>query len=222
MRGGGSPCGPVEARERRRRGTRGAMRAVIALSLALSAAPLSAHADPVDPRLALLDSDASQARLWFWGFTSIYSVSAVVQTTLALALDDPGLRVDATVGAASSWLGIAGMLITPVPRVWRAAEEAHRTGNVDVAIARAAEAETAARAWYNHVGVGLVAVVSGLVLWIGYDRPISAALAFGSDLIGGELSILTIPTRSARWRDRPVARWQLAPSLNGLQIVGAW
>ena len=198
------------------------MRAVIALSLALSAAPLSAHADPVDPRLALLDSDASQARLWFWGFTSIYSVSAVVQTTLALALDDPGLRVDATVGAASSWLGIAGMLITPVPRVWRAAEEAHRTGNVDVAIARAAEAETAARAWYNHVGVGLVAVVSGLVLWIGYDRPISAALAFGSDLIGGELSILTIPTRSARWRDRPVARWQLAPSLNGLQIVGAW
>lgn len=198
------------------------MRAVIALSLALSAAPLSAQADPVDPRLALLDSDASQARLWFWGFTSIYSVSAVVQTTLALALDDPGLRVDATVGAASSWLGIAGMLITPVPRVWRAAEEAHRTGNVDVAIARAAEAETAARAWYNHVGVGLVAVVSGLVLWIGYDRPISAALAFGSDLIGGELSILTIPTRSARWRDRPVARWQLAPSLNGLQIVGAW
>lgn len=36
------------------------------------------------------------------------------------------------------------------------------------------------------------------------------------------LSILTIPTRAARWRDRPVARWQLAPSLNGVQIVGAW
>lgn len=200
----------------------GAMRAVIALSLALSAAPLVAQADPVDPRLALLDRDASQARLWFWGFTSIYSVSAVAQTTLALALDDPGLRIDAAVGAVSSWLGVAGMFITPVPRVWRAAEEARRTGDLDGAIARAAEAETAARAWYNHVGVAVVAVTAGLVLWIGYDRPLSAALAFGSDVLGGELSILTIPTRATRWRDRPVARWQLAPSLQGVQIVGVW
>ena len=64
----------------------GAMRAVNPLSLALSAAPLVAQADPVDPRLALLDRDASQARLWFWGFTTIYSVSAVAQTTLNYAI----------------------------------------------------------------------------------------------------------------------------------------
>lgn len=49
------------------------------------------------------------------------------------------------------------------------------------------------RGWYNHVGV--VAVTSGLVLWIGYDRPISA-IAFSSDVIGGELSLLTILARS--------------------------
>ena len=198
------------------------MRAVIALSLALSVAPLAAHADPVDPRVALLDRDASHARLWFWTLTVAYSVTAVAQTTLALTLDDPGLRIDAAVGAAATWLGVGGMLLTPVPRVWRAAEDAHRTGNLDAAITRAAEAETEARAWYNHLGVAVVAVTSGLVLWIGYDRPLSAALAFGSDLIGGELSIFTFPTRAALWRDRPVARWQLAPSLNGVQIVGAW
>ena len=198
------------------------MRAVTALCLALAVVPAVAHADPVDPRVALLDRDAAHARLWFWVLTATYSVSAVAQTTLAFAFEDPGLRIDAAVGAASSWLALGGMVISPVPRVWRAAEAAHRTGDVDAAIVSAAEAETAARAWYNHIGVAAVAVTSGLVLWLGYDRPISAALAFSTDVIGGELSLLTIPARSARWRDRPVARWQLAPTLNGVQIVGVF
>jgi hypothetical protein len=31
-----------------------------------------------------------------------------------------------------------------------------------------------------------VAVASGLVLWVGYDRPVSAALSFGTAVVVGE------------------------------------
>ncbi len=198
------------------------MRAALALSLALTLAPIAAQADPVDPRVALLDRDARHARIWYWGFTAVYSLSAVAQTTLALALDDPGLRIDAVVRASTSFLAVGGMIISPIPNVWRAADDAHRTGDVAAAMTRAADAETRARAWYNHMLVGIVAVTGGLVLWVGYDRPVSAAIVFGTSVVVGETNLLTRPTRAMRWRDRPAVSWNLSPSLNGLQLVGVW
>ena len=196
------------------------MRAAITLGLALAVAPASGLADPIDPRVTLLDRDASHARLWFWTLTVTYSVVAVAQTALAFTLDDRGLRTDAAVGATTAWMGVGGMFFSPVPRVWRAAADARRTGEIDAAIGRAAEAEHAATAWYNHLIVGGVAVGAGLVLWLGYDRPISAALAFAGDLLGGEATLLTVPRRAIRWRDRPVAGWALTPTLGGLHLVG--
>ncbi|MEZ4394131.1 MAG: hypothetical protein R3A48_23915 [Polyangiales bacterium] len=198
------------------------MRAALALALALSVAPLAARADPVDPRLALLDRDATHARIWYWGFTTVYSISAVGQTVLALTLDDPGLRVDAAVVAGSSLLAVGGMIISPIPNVWRAAEDAHRTGDLAAAMTRAADAERRARAWYNHLLVGVVAITGGVILWAGYDRPVSAAVTFGSSLLVGELNLLTMPTRAAGWRDPPAVTWRLAPSLHGVQLVGTW
>ena len=198
------------------------MRAAIVLSLALTSAPLVARADPPDPRVALLDRDAAHARLWFWSFTTAYSVSAVAQTTMALALDDPGLRIDAAVGAGASWLAVGGMVISPIPRVWRAAADVHAGGDLNALFTRAADAERNARAWYNHLACGAVAVTSGLVLWLGFDRPVSAALSFTSNLLVGELNLLTIPTRSARWTAPTTVRWHVAPALNGVQVVGVF
>ncbi len=210
-----------------------------ALALALALAPVTALADPpvteppavvasvaapapvVDPRLALLERDATHARIWFWGFTAAYAVATVAETTLALALEDPGLRIDAAVGAGCAALAVAGMVITPVPRVWRAAADARRTGNIDAAMVAAADAENSGRAWYNHVLVGVVSVASGLILWVGYDRPVSAAITFAQDVIVGEANLLLIPTRAARHRNSAVA-WSLAPSLHGASIVGVW
>ena len=65
------------------------MRAALALSVALTLAPIAAQADPVDPRVALLDRDARHARIWFWSFTAAYSLSAAAQTTLALGTSSP-------------------------------------------------------------------------------------------------------------------------------------
>jgi hypothetical protein len=198
------------------------MRVAPALCLALAAAPAAAHADPVDPRVALLERDATHARIWYVGFTTAYAVSAVAQTTFALLIDDDGLRVDAAVGAGSSWLAVGGMVISPIPNVWRAAADARGGGSLDAAILRAATAERSARAWYNHALCGAVAVGAGLILWLGYDRPISGVINFAENLVVGEVNLLTIPTRSLGWRDRPAATWHLAPTLQGVQLVGTW
>lgn len=206
------------------------MRAAPALCLALLAAPLPARADPpsaaapstaVDPRLDLLERDATHARVWFWGFTAAYSLAAVAQTTFALLVDDDGLRVDAIVGAASSALGVGGMIISPVPRVWRAASRARAGGDLDLALTEAAEAERQGRAWYNHALVGVVSVAAGLTLWLGYDRPVSAIITFAEDLVIGELNLFLIPTRSMNHRRSAVA-WSLAPSLNGASLIAVW
>lgn len=198
------------------------MRAALPIALALSVAPLAARADPVDPRLALLDRDATHARVWFWSFTAVYSIAAVGQGALALALEDPGLRIDAAVSAGSSLLAVGGMIISPVPNVWRAADDAHRTGDLAAAITRAANAEHQARAWYNHLLVGVVAITGGVILWAGFDRPVSAAISFGTSVLVGELNLLTIPTRASGWRDPAAVTWRFAPSLHGVQLVGTW
>lgn len=211
------------------------VRAASALCLALVAAPLAAHADPpvtpdapaVDPRLDLLERDALHAKIWFWGFTSAYALAAVAQTTFALVVDESltsdadGLRVDSAVGAASAWLALGGMIISPIPRVWRAATSARNGGSLDAAITAAADAENQGRAWYNHVLVGVVSVAAGLTLWLGYDRPISAAITFAENALIGELNLLLIPTRSANHRRSAVA-WSFAPSVNGASLVGVW
>ncbi len=199
------------------------MRAGLALSLVL--VPFAAQCDPgdpVDPRIALLDRDARHARLWFGSFAAGYSVSAVTQTTLAITADDPGQRIDATVRAGTSLLALGGMMLSPIPDIWRAADEAHRTADVSAALRRAAQAEERARAWYNHLRIGVVAVTAGLLLWVGYDRPVSAAITLGTSVVVGEANMLTRPTRALRWRALPSASWHLVPSLHGLQLAGVW
>ena len=197
-------------------------RLTAALCLASTLAARAAHADPPDARVALLERDATHALVWWTGFTVGYTASAVAQTSLALSLDDPGLRIDAVVGSVSSWLGVGGMLISPIPRVWRAASEARRTGRIDEALALAANAEREARAWHNHMLCAIVAVAAGGVLWLGYDRPATGALNAGLNLVVGEINLYTQPRRAYNARNDARVAWQFAPTLNGVQVVGAW
>lgn len=175
-----------------------------------------------DARAELLERDAAHARLWWWSFTAVYAAAGIVQTVMSFTVDDAGLRVDSAVGAASTWLGVAGMFISPIPAVWQAADRARETGRYDLALARAAEAEADARAWYNHAACVVVALGAGAVLWFGYDRPESAAINAAGNLLVGELNLLTQPRRALSYREHGTARWQLMPGLGGAQLAVRW
>ncbi len=201
--------------------TRGCV-AVLAMLGAAAVAPECA-ADPIDPRLDLLDRDAAHARTWWWTFTLSYAAIATAQTTLAITVDTPTFaRVDSIVGAVDTWLGFGGMLIGPIPRVWRAAADAHRTGDVASALTRAADAEAEARGWWNHVLAAAVGLGSGAVLLWGYDRPVPAALSAASGIVVGELNLWTTPARVLHLRDHGMLTASFVPVPGGLGVAGAW
>ena len=60
------------------------------------------------------------------------------------------------------------------------------------------------------------------MLWLGYDRPATGALNAGLNLVVGEINLFTQPRRSFNARSDARVAWQLAPTLNGVQVVGAW
>lgn len=182
----------------------------VALVIAVSAGPGTGAAaepphalvaaGPDDP--ALLADDARHARLWWWGFTGAYLAGGAVHGVIAATTDDRGKRADNLVGAASSALGVGGMLLlSPIPEVWAADDEARRTGAYGPALSRAAEAEAEGFHWLNHVACVAVAVGSGLVLWLGYDRPGPAAFTAGTNLAIGELNLWTQPSRALDRRE---------------------
>lgn len=193
--------------------------AALVLGVAL-AVPSPACAQ--DARVELLERDAAHARLWWWGFAAVYTAAGIVQTVMSFTVDDPGLRVDSAVGAGSTWLGVAGMFLSPIPAVWQAAERARVTGRYDEALARAAEAEAEGRAWYNHVACVVVALGAGAILWLGYDRPESAAINAAGNLLVGELNLLTQPRRALSYRERGTAQWHVVPGLGGAQLALQW
>lgn len=200
----------------RRREMRAAVTSAIAAAFALATSPL--RADPLPSAREVLEADALHARYWWVGYTSVYSAAALAQTGIALTAYTEGERVDYLVGAASSWLGVGGMLLSTIPRVERAAAEARRTGRWDEGLARAAEAESLAFAWYNHLACAAVAVAAGAVLWLGYDRPGPAALNFASNLVIGEINLFTAPRRAMRRRARAAQGWRVAPAGGGFVV----
>ena len=190
-------------------------RALPVIALAGVLLGTAARADP--PARSLVEADAQQTELWRAGFLGVYTAALAMQSGFALAARDEGRRVDALVAATSAALGVGSMVITPMGRVPSLVDEARRTGDWDRAALRIAEAESLATAWYNHLLCAAVAVTAGAVLWLGFDRPGTAAFSFASSLVAGELNLWLIPRRAMR--RRAAQTWHVAPTGSGLVVT---
>ena len=114
---------------------------------------------------------------------------------------DRGSRADLGVGAATSFLGVIGMLISRLPEIDAAAntlrampfdgKEAGRARDEAAITLReqAASAEREERSWVAHVLNIAVAGGSSLVLWKGFDRGSEAATNFPVSIAIGELQV---------------------------------
>lgn len=175
----------------------------------------AACADP--PPRDLVEADADHAQLWWSGFMGVYTAALVTQAGLALSAQEEGPRVDAIVAAATAALGVGSMVITPLHRLAPLRADARRTGNWDLALTRAAEAERAAFAWYNHAACVVVGLAAGAVLWLAYDRPETAVFSLASSVAVGELNLWLMPRRSLR-RSASHA-FRVAPAGAGVAVV---
>ncbi len=183
--------------------------------------------------LAGFEANQGAEALWWNGWTLFYGLAATAQGTVALAATDPGLRVDASVGATKATLAIGGMLLftprtairaTSVLRGMDGSSAFARTRRLAVAeklLERAAEDAAFGTSWVAHLSVALVNLGGAYVQWVGYRRTAEGWLGLAVGLAAGEAAILSRPTGSGRlWRGYSrVHGWTIAPTAEGVVVI---
>jgi hypothetical protein len=170
-------------------------------------------------------------RIWSATFAMGYLGLAAAQIAVLTASTDQGRRADMAIGAVSSLLGVASIVVLPMqvivdrPEMEELAPRA-AAGDCD-ALARAerifasdAGSEDFGTSWLMHVGSMLFNIGIGLVQGLGYGRWESGAISAAIGIAVGELQLLTKPTGhvAALVRDR-TGRFD-APSLTLAPSVG--
>ncbi len=152
-------------------------------------------------RLAL---GAKRARMWSAAWGTAYGALAVTLLAVTPAVDR-GTRVDLYVGAASASVGVLTRAVL-VPRVVREHRRVVRRSDrgcaavraAEQALVRSAKAERRGRSLLVHASALLYNVGVGLVLGLGFDRPVSAARQASIGAIIGQIMLVTQPMVSAR------------------------
>ena len=174
----------------------------VLLALCLLSVAVPVGAEEPSARLArlhaALDADELHVQIWWYGWSGLFAGAGGVQTGLAVLSNDSAFRTQNLVSATDSWLAVAGMALTPVKpgQRWDLLADAP----VDIRL-KLAEAELRDRArrerqvggWLDHALCAVVAVGSSAYLWLHEKQPGGALMVGLSDLVIGEIQLLTVP-----------------------------
>jgi hypothetical protein len=223
----------------------------VALGISSAAAAPPSDAE-VSRRLAFIEARLSRGAgaantwwdAWYYGWTAL----TMGQFVWAIATPDPGTRIDMAVGAASSTLGVIPLGILPFPartaprdlaRVPASTPEERRRKLVfaEHLLEAAAKDEELRRSWVNHATSIGVSIGVGLVLGVGYRRPVPGLLNAIGGIALSELQIFTQPTAAIadfreyqnlgaerasltyEWKPPPVG-FTFGPHQGGISISG--
>ena len=236
---------------------------LVASTISLAAAstraePAPGGAPPSDAEVAQrltflqtrLDSGTAPANRWWYGWYTGWTALTVGQGAFALATTDPGLRADAAVGAVGSSLGLIPLALVPFPALHAAAdlrampdatpdERRKKLTHGERLLRESAASEVLRRKWFNHVLCGTVSTTVGLVLALGYDRPVTGVLSAVAGIALSEAQIFTMPTAAIDdWdeyrrtggagdvgrprRPEPGFSWFVAPLIGGAVMGGSF
>ena len=228
----------------------------LALVAASTLAPRPARAAPPDledaevrRRLAFLetrlDRGTAAAERWWYGWFAGWLTLSVGEAVAAVAITSPDLRKDAAVGAVGASLGVVPLGLFAFPARYAAgelrvlpeatpAERRRKLARAERLLRASARAEALGQSWITHLLSAGASAGIGLVLGVGYKRPVTGVI----DAVGGlglsELKIFTQPTAALdnlRAYDRlsggstPAAKpgaiaWSVAPLGGGLGVTG--
>jgi hypothetical protein len=158
----------------------------------------------------MLNQGKPNANLWWYGWLAGYSAATVGQGAVAISTNDAGLRQDMALGAATTFLGAVGQLITPmVPgyapdrlsKISGYTKEDRRQKLIDAEalLKESALREKSGRSWQTHAVAGVVNLSSGLITWFGFKRDIWAGLEnFALNTCITEAQIWTQPTKAMK------------------------
>jgi hypothetical protein len=171
-----------------------------------------------------LESGTAAADRWWYGWYAGWTALTAGEVVFALAATDRGFRVDSAVGAVSCSLGVIPLGFFPfVPRTAAASlrtlpattpEERRRKLAAGERLLRtSAETEALGRSWINHtLGIG-VSIAAGLVLALGYQRPVTGTINVITGVALTEAQIFTQPTAAiSAWRAYGLGKFETPPT----------
>ncbi len=152
--------------------------------------------------------DKAGAEGWWYAWLAGYSAATVGQGVIYLTSDDKTLRQDMVLGAATTFLGAMGQLITPVLpknsdyptyREYASGKEPMSADQAAGLLKALAAREKEGRSWKTHAIAGVVNLSSGLITWLGYKRTFMDGLEnFAINTVITEAQIWTQPMKAAR------------------------
>jgi hypothetical protein len=158
----------------------------------------------------MLEQGKVNANRWWYGWLVVYSASTVVQTSISLTSNEITTRQDMALGAATTFLGAAGQIISPLgpryapekilqlPETTRE-EKMKKLTEMEKLLQENAAREKNGKSWKTHILYGMVNLGSGLITWIGFDRNIWAGLGnFALNTVVSEVQIFTQPSKAIK------------------------
>lgn len=194
----------------------------------------------INQRLTFLEQrlDAGQlhGQFWYYGWFAINGGGLVVNTVQATTTHSHNSRVSSSVEAGKAAIGVADLLLRPLP-ARLGADTIRLMQGSPLDRVHAAEAllhASAARAELNrtlwpHLGNAVINLVGGGII-LAFGDWKNAAFTTGLDFVVGEIEILTEPSRAiddlaayrSRYGESPKStgrNWYLSPSRHGITIT---
>lgn len=178
--------------------------------------------------------DRQNAQTWWYGWLAGYSAATAGQAIVAVSTDRLATRQDMVLGAATTFMGALGQLISPImPRNANTGYPSYReyiTGEKPLSEEQAAELlktlalrEKEGRSWKMHAMAGAVNLGSGLITWLGFRRTVWDGLAnFALNTAVTEAQIWTQPTRAIRHYERYLRDYHPEAGMAPLKPESQW
>jgi hypothetical protein len=159
---------------------------------------------------SMLDQGKPNANLWWYGWLAGYSAATIGQGAVFVTTNDKSLRQDMAVGAATTFLGALGQIVTPMVPGYAPdrlkmisgstrEERLQKLKSAEELLKQSALREKSGRSWQTHAIATVVNAGSGLITWLAFKRDIWAGLEnFALNTCITEAQIWTQPTKAVR------------------------
>jgi hypothetical protein len=158
----------------------------------------------------VVNHDRISAQRWWYGWLAGYSAATAGQGIVYFSTDEKATRQDMALGAATTLLGAAGVLLTPIvpPKSTYNITDIQTNdstnayfdiANSEKLLKEIARREKEGRSWKFHAVSGAVNIGSGLITWLGFKRTImDGLLNFALNTVITEAQVWTQPVKAIK------------------------
>jgi hypothetical protein len=158
----------------------------------------------------MLDEGKPRANLWWYGWLGGYSAATVGQGIVFSVSEDLKTRQNMALGAATTFVGAIGQLITPMVPAYAPGrisilpedtpeQRVRKLEKAEQLFAASAQREIFGRSWKMQAASGAVNLSSGLITWLGFDRSVWEGIGnFAFNTAITEIQIYTQPMKAVR------------------------